>query len=261
MESGNRQRGRSTPSSAWSSATTSDPTEGLAQVSTSTDGINTTQKFPGSEGFVGSGPVEDRRGASRGSSGSIDISRSAVDNRSADASGRDGHYVDGAEPRGQYQKSVAAGGGGKGDSSGSDPEHNHTLASGSTMAYHYGGGQMATEMEIEEVDVDDFCLDDELEHVADGRGIPRRVATNDNEARAGGGAGGQGLGWRAVTEIEATGVRELVFGDGSRAFNEAWREQGFSFCGVDGLGYGLVQAEGGPCGVLAVVQAFMLEVP
>ena len=51
-----------------------------------------------------------------------------------------------------------------------------------------------------------------------------------------------------------------MFGDRSKSFNDAWREQGFYFCNVDGLRYGLVQAEGGPCGVLAAVQAFILEV-
>ncbi|CAK4507330.1 unnamed protein product [Aphanomyces euteiches] len=34
--------------------------------------------------------------------------------------------------------------------------------------------------------------------------------------------------------------------------------QGFSFSTVDGLRYGIVQHEGGPCGVMAVVQAYVL---
>ncbi|CAN0505460.1 unnamed protein product, partial [Ectocarpus sp. 8 AP-2014] len=63
----------------------------------------------------------------------------------------------------------------------------------------------------------------------------------------------------AVTELQANGVRELVFGNPSKRFNDAWREQGFFFCGEEFLRYGLVQAEGGPCGVLAAVQAFVLE--
>ncbi|CAN0584442.1 unnamed protein product, partial [Ectocarpus sp. 12 AP-2014] len=62
-----------------------------------------------------------------------------------------------------------------------------------------------------------------------------------------------------VTEVQANGVRELVFGNPSKRFNDAWREQGFFFCGEEFLRYGLVQVEGGPCGVLAAVQAFLLE--
>lgn len=327
-ESGHQQRRTSAASSAWSSTTASDLTGDIAQqVSTSTtaDGINTIRNDTDSgEGFIGSGlVVEQMRGAARGSSAStIDTSRSAIDDNnnssSEDALGGGGHHGNkGLDSRGQYQKRDDVGG--KGDStsgsngasssnsrssrssSSSYPERNPAASSGSTRAYHYhGGNQAATEkeMEIEEVDVDDFCLDEELEHVvvsstdtrlADQgaeqerdtarRGAPTTIGSfrpdealcggggggggasaNPNEAGTGKGAGKQGIGRIAVTEVEASGVRELVFGDGSKAFNEAWREQGFFFCGVDGLGYGLVQAEGGPCGVLAVVQAFLLEV-
>ncbi|CAM9718851.1 unnamed protein product [Ectocarpus fasciculatus] len=148
-------------------------------------------------------------------------------------------------------------------------------------------------MEVEEVDVEDFCLDDEL--VVEPR---RRVGTTmttahtrraeggrqdwnpaagnsgenfcrtgrDSQATTSSSAGGEsgggsgGLpGRTAVTEAQANGVRELVFGNPSKRFNDAWREQGFFFCGEEFLRYGLVQAEGGPCGVLAVVQAFLLE--
>lgn len=36
-------------------------------------------------------------------------------------------------------------------------------------------------------------------------------------------------------------------------------EQGFSFSNAKNLRYGLVQVEGGPCGVLAVVQAYVIR--
>ena len=40
-----------------------------------------------------------------------------------------------------------------------------------------------------------------------------------------------------------------------------WRNQAFSFeNGVESLKFGLVQNKGGPCGVLAVVQAFIIKV-
>lgn len=40
-------------------------------------------------------------------------------------------------------------------------------------------------------------------------------------------------------------------------FNDAWRKQGLYFS--EDISYGLVQAEGGPCGALAVVQAYTLK--
>lgn len=164
-----------------------------------------------------------------------------------------------------------------------------------------GGPQTAKHeeelMEVEEVDVEDFCLDEELvvepqrrvwttttmttPHTRraeggrqdwnpaagnSGAGF-RRTGQGDSQARTpssaggdGGGGSGELPGRTAVTEVQANGVRELVFGNPSKRFNDAWREQGFFFCGEDFLRYGLVQVEGGPCGVLAAVQAFLLEV-
>ena len=55
---------------------------------------------------------------------------------------------------------------------------------------------------------------------------------------------------------EANGLRTLLFGDRQKSFNAAWSSQGFPF--HETLKYGLVQHEGGPCGVLATVQGFLL---
>lgn len=134
-------------------------------------------------------------------------------------------------------------------------------------------------MKVEEVDeVEDFCLEEELAvdpHCAVGVAQARRGGRQGGANRTGrysqgeSSSAGGGIGCeegekpvrvKAVTEAEATGVRALVFGDPMKRFNDAWREQGFYFCPVDGLRYGLVQAEGGPCSVLAAVQAFLLEV-
>lgn len=119
-------------------------------------------------------------------------------------------------------------------------------------------------MEVEEVDVEDFCLDDELmveeNHSTVGAAQARASGQGGRESPSQNVGGRAGSEISTVTETEANGVRELIFGKASKSFNDSWREQGFSFCGVDGLRYGLVQAEGGPCGVLAVVQAFLLEV-
>lgn len=159
-------------------------------------------------------------------------------------------------------------------------------------------GEMECEkmMEVEEVDVEDFCLEDELKYetgtergregrrqeewkpptgsaihsASIGRSnhiLSLQLGLDGNVRRKTGGGclGGDdsedvGQLGRAVTEKEASGVRKLIFGNRSKEFNEAWKKQGFYFCRVDGLRYGLVQAEGGPCGALAVVQAFFLEV-
>lgn len=144
----------------------------------------------------------------------------------------------------------------------------------------HGEGEL---MQVEEVDVEDFCLDDELvveeQHSAAGTGKTRNREPKTTRSSMGDGwreresqrsssyapADGnndaeQRRGTAAVTEADANGVRELVLGNATKIFNDAWREQGFFFCGIDGLRYGLVQAEGGPCGVLAAVQAFLLEV-
>ena len=42
-------------------------------------------------------------------------------------------------------------------------------------------------------------------------------------------------------------------------FNASWRKQNFGFCDIDEIDYGLVQHEGGPCGVMASVQAEILH--
>lgn len=159
-----------------------------------------------------------------------------------------------------------------------------TAASGESSAARRESrrGEVMEVEEIEEIEDEEFCLDDNLEHVAQtnrrqacGQGgwnharttghsthyTDRENSVRQTSAIGDGSGGGCKSGTeRAVTEDEAIGAREIIFGDSLKCFNDAWKKQGFYFCGVDGLRYGLVQAEGGPCGVLAVVQAFLLEV-
>jgi guanyl-specific ribonuclease Sa len=61
----------------------------------------------------------------------------------------------------------------------------------------------------------------------------------------------------SVEEIEA--MRKILLPDEKKSFSSHWEQQGFFFSDIDGLKYGLVQHEGGPCGVLAVVQAYVLR--
>ena len=59
---------------------------------------------------------------------------------------------------------------------------------------------------------------------------------------------------------EAADIRKLLFGDRTvNCFNKAWTEQGFYFNDFDNLRCGLVQNKGGPCGVIAAVQAHVLK--
>jgi len=65
------------------------------------------------------------------------------------------------------------------------------------------------------------------------------------------------------TSIEITAaadIRKLLFG-GRRmdCFNKAWTEQGFFFNTMNGLKCGLLQNKGGPCGVIAAVQAHVMK--
>lgn len=62
---------------------------------------------------------------------------------------------------------------------------------------------------------------------------------------------------RMVTDDEAGELRRLVFGSGTRQTPRPWKEQGFVYSRH--VSYGLVQHEGGPCGVLAVVQAHVID--
>ncbi|XP_050972935.1 LOW QUALITY PROTEIN: probable ubiquitin carboxyl-terminal hydrolase MINDY-4 [Labeo rohita] len=57
----------------------------------------------------------------------------------------------------------------------------------------------------------------------------------------------------------ATALKELIFGSSMACFTEEWKRQNFTFSDTPGLKYGIVQKKGGPCGVLAAVQACVLQ--
>ncbi|KAL2089975.1 hypothetical protein ACEWY4_014663 [Coilia grayii] len=57
----------------------------------------------------------------------------------------------------------------------------------------------------------------------------------------------------------ATALKELLFGSPVRCFGEEWKCQSFCFSDKPNLAYGIVQKKGGPCGVLASVQACVLQ--
>eukprot|EP00051_Salpingoeca_urceolata_P021031 m.323096 g.323096 ORF g.323096 m.323096 type:complete len:609 (+) comp19722_c1_seq3:13-1839(+) len=65
---------------------------------------------------------------------------------------------------------------------------------------------------------------------------------------------------KAISVSTASALRQLVFGTKDGTFNAEWLRQGFVFNqDHPDLSYGLVQHKGGPCGVLAVVQGFIIK--
>lgn len=65
--------------------------------------------------------------------------------------------------------------------------------------------------------------------------------------------------FRPITRQEATELKELLFGTRNGKFGEEWASQGFTFTKSNAVPYGLLQKQGGPCGVLAAVQAYMIK--
>ena len=68
-----------------------------------------------------------------------------------------------------------------------------------------------------------------------------------------------------VSEAELESVRRLLWDlDAPEDDRKRWHRQGFNFCGASGINaagpsFGLQQGDGGPCGVLAAVQAELLR--
>ena len=54
-------------------------------------------------------------------------------------------------------------------------------------------------------------------------------------------------------------LKKICFGNAKTSFNTEWRRQGFYFSKHPQLRYGLMQEKGGPCGLLASVQAWILK--
>lgn len=67
------------------------------------------------------------------------------------------------------------------------------------------------------------------------------------------------LAGRPMDQRTATELKTLLLGSSLNCFNIEWRNQGFTFSDTHDLPYGIVQRKGGPCGVLASVQAFVLK--
>ncbi|KAF4072663.1 hypothetical protein AMELA_G00265570 [Ameiurus melas] len=64
---------------------------------------------------------------------------------------------------------------------------------------------------------------------------------------------------RPMDQKTAIALKEIIFGSPAACFSEEWRCQSFTFSSRPTLRYGIVQKKGGPCGVLAAVQAAVLQ--
>lgn len=62
-----------------------------------------------------------------------------------------------------------------------------------------------------------------------------------------------------ITGDIAKELKQITFGSSTQCFNKQWQEQGFIFNEHPKLSYGLIQHKGGPCGLLASVQGYILK--
>ena len=74
---------------------------------------------------------------------------------------------------------------------------------------------------------------------------------------------------KAISQDVAISLKELTLGSANQSFPAGWVDQCFAFQAPSseddennstGCSFGLVQYKGGPCGVLAVVQAYIIKV-
>ncbi|KAL9961433.1 hypothetical protein ACROYT_G030371 [Oculina patagonica] len=98
----------------------------------------------------------------------------------------------------------------------------------------------SSDLVFEDVDED---FDQELGQLSLG---PKKIASVDVQSKP-------------VSLEIAMGLKNLIFGTATTSFTPEWRNQSFSFCDLYQLEYGIVQLKGGPCGVLAAVQGFVLK--
>ncbi|XP_054906299.1 probable ubiquitin carboxyl-terminal hydrolase MINDY-4 [Poeciliopsis prolifica] len=64
---------------------------------------------------------------------------------------------------------------------------------------------------------------------------------------------------RPMDHHNTTELKTILLGSSLSCFSTEWKNQGFTFSDTHDLGYGIVQRKGGPCGVLASIQAFFLK--
>ncbi|XP_047231672.1 probable ubiquitin carboxyl-terminal hydrolase MINDY-4 isoform X2 [Girardinichthys multiradiatus] len=107
--------------------------------------------------------------------------------------------------------------------------------------------KVKTRPNVLELNVSEMELDD----IDDGDGLPevslQRVVSKFNFA-------GCPMDRHTVMELKT-----VLLGSSLSCFSTEWKNQGFTFSDACDLRYGIVQRKGGPCGILASIQAFFLK--
>ncbi|KAL7397319.1 hypothetical protein ABVT39_020108 [Epinephelus coioides] len=100
-------------------------------------------------------------------------------------------------------------------------------------------------LDVSEMVLDDIDDDDDLQELS--KVSFQRTAEEHRYA-------GRPMDQHAAMELKA-----VLLGSSLNCFSVEWRNQGFTFSETHDLRYGIVQRKGGPCGVLASIQAFVLK--
>ncbi|XP_028260607.1 probable ubiquitin carboxyl-terminal hydrolase MINDY-4 isoform X2 [Parambassis ranga] len=104
---------------------------------------------------------------------------------------------------------------------------------------------------VADLDMSEMVLDDIDDDDDDLRELPqvplqRTLAENNNAGRP-------------MDQHTAMELKAVLLGTSLNCFSVEWRNQPFTFSEIHDLRYGIVQRKGGPCGVLATLQAFVLK--
>ncbi|XP_022071808.1 probable ubiquitin carboxyl-terminal hydrolase MINDY-4 isoform X2 [Acanthochromis polyacanthus] len=102
-----------------------------------------------------------------------------------------------------------------------------------------------TDLHVSEMVLDDIDDDDDLRELSK---VPVQRAPVRNDFAG-----------RPLDEHTAAELKAVLLGSSLNYFSAEWRNQGFTFSETHDLRYGIVQKKGGPCGVLASIQAFVLK--
>ncbi|XP_067824395.1 probable ubiquitin carboxyl-terminal hydrolase MINDY-4 [Heptranchias perlo] len=101
--------------------------------------------------------------------------------------------------------------------------------------------QLEERLQIADIDDDD----DELDEVSE---IPLLSSLRKHHIDS-----------KPIDQSLAIQLKNLLFGSSFCCFAEEWKIQSFTFNELPDLKYGIVQKKGGPCGVLAAIQACVLQ--
>uniref|UniRef100_A0A8D2ZPV3 Ubiquitin carboxyl-terminal hydrolase MINDY n=1 Tax=Scophthalmus maximus TaxID=52904 RepID=A0A8D2ZPV3_SCOMX len=102
------------------------------------------------------------------------------------------------------------------------------------------------DLDVSEMLLDDFDDDDDTLRDFSKVSFPRTIMEHE--------CAGRPMDQHIAMELKA-----VLLGSSLSCFSVEWRNQGFSFSETHDLRYGIVQKKGGPCGVLASVQAIVLK--